>query len=419
MEGAADVIIPVALLALVGLAAGSFANYLIYSWAYFPRHISPWAPPHPEAPPRRGADRLPLLGWFGLRRETPLHGGGFWVRPLLVELGCGAALPALYWYYTATGGILPPDFRTAANMAAFSPWAHQLLLSHGLLMVLLVAASFIDFDERTIPDIITLPGTLLGLVLAVALSLPLLPCLVPWSPTRPIQPATFNIPWPYDTRWNGMRGLALGWFLWTGWIFALLDRHLVLRHGWRRAVGYLLHGIRRHGATKWLLLLWLVGAVLQLAVWAAGQQSWRHLLSALIGLAVGGGVVWAVRIVAGWAMGQEAMGFGDVTLMAMIGAFVGWQVAIAGFFLAPVAAIAIVLIQFAVTRQPAVPFGPYLCAGTVIAVLGWHTVWNETLVLYAELGKVAVAILIGALLLMGLLLRLWRLIKSRLFLSLR
>jgi prepilin signal peptidase PulO-like enzyme (type II secretory pathway) len=132
-------------------------------------------------------------------------------------------------------------------------------------------------------------------------------------------------------------------------------------------------------------------------------------------MAVGGGTVWAVRIVAGYAIGQEAMGFGDVTLMAMIGAFVGWQAAIAGFFLAPISAILIVLIQYVLTRQPVVPFGPYLCVGTTIAVVGWHTVWNETMARYVELGSIAFWILVVALVAMGAMLVVWRQIKRLIF----
>jgi hypothetical protein len=114
-------------------------------------------------------------------------------------------------------------------------------------------------------------------------------------------------------------------------------------------------------------------------------------------------------------MGQEAMGFGDVTLMAMIGAFLGWQAALAAFFLAPLAALLIVVIQYIATREPAVPFGPYLCFGAVLAVVGWDKVWNQSLSMYVELGVVLVAVLLGALFAMGAMLFVWGQIKKAIF----
>ena len=47
----------------------------------------------------------------------------------------------------------------------------------------------------------------------------------------------------------------------------------------------------------------------------------------MVGLLVGGAVIYAVRLL-GWILfRKEGMGLGDVTLVAMIGAFLGWQVA--------------------------------------------------------------------------------------------
>lgn len=108
----------------------------------------------------------------------------------------------------------------------------------------------------------------------------------------------------------------------------------------------------------------------------------------LLGWAVGGGLVWSVRIVAGLAFRREAMGFGDVTLLAMIGAFLGWQAAILTFFLAPFFGLAHALgktvrlvIRFAtglkirgVDRE--LPFGPYLSLAALSLMLAWPWLWK-------------------------------------------
>ena len=73
-----------------------------------------------------------------------------------------------------------------------------------------------------------------------------------------------------------------------------------------------------------------------LAAWRAPQAHWAALLTALVGMAAGGGMIWIVRVIGAATLGREAMGFGDVTLMSMIGAFVGWQGSLIVFFLAPI-----------------------------------------------------------------------------------
>ncbi len=78
-------------------------------------------------------------------------------------------------------------------------------------------------------------------------------------------------------------------------------------------------------------------------------------------MAVAGTLVWVVRIVASVALQQEAMGFGDVTLMGMIGAFLGWQPAVMAFFLAPFAGVVIALAQWLTTGRKEIAYGPFLC----------------------------------------------------------
>ncbi|HET9727493.1 MAG TPA: prepilin peptidase, partial [Gemmatimonadales bacterium] len=55
---------------------------------------------------------------------------------------------------------------------------------------------------------------------------------------------------------------------------------------------------------------------------AAGKQA---LGVALLGAAVGFGMLWLIAIAGEWMFKQEAMGGGDIKMMAMVGAFLGWQ----------------------------------------------------------------------------------------------
>src|SRR5262245_44397224 len=82
-------------------------NLAVYRLAWHPRSISPWSSPLPKAPPRQWSDRIPIVGWLGLRRESRVHGGPVWRRPMIVEI-CGAILfPWLYRWEVLQLGILP------------------------------------------------------------------------------------------------------------------------------------------------------------------------------------------------------------------------------------------------------------------------------------------------------------------------
>ena len=405
-------------LALLGIAGGAFANYLIYTWSYFPRPISPWAPPHTDAPPRESRDRIPVLGWFGLRREKELHGRGFWVRPVLIELAMGIALPALYWYEALSSDLIPAGL-PAGFAAQFEPWGTQIFFGHAILLVLMVAATFIDFDEQTIPDIITIPGTIIALILASCSLTWFLPGFVPAAAGGGvILPITFEhpwvtLPWAPVGKWAGQTGLMTGLAIWSGWCFALADRRVILRKGFAKAIEFFFAGLVRY--RTWILLvgIWVVGLIGITIVHAIGGTYWWGLFSALVGLAIGGGIVWGIRIVASVSLGVEAMGFGDVTLMAMIGAFLGWQASLISFFLAPFTAIVIVIIQYAVTRNRAVPFGPYLCAGTLLTILYWDAFYTNWLARnLMMMGPWVMWFGLGLLVIMGVMLFVWRIIKE-------
>ena len=420
------------LVAMLGLVGGALANWMIYRFAYFnPRQISPWGP-CPDAATRTFWDRLPIIGWCFLRRESKLHGAGFWIRPLLIELGTAISLVWLFQFETQSGELLPPNMRLAANLADFSPYANTLFFVHAVLFILMVAATFIDFDERIIPDLITIPGTLLGLLLASTLvtgsangsvTLPFMPTISYLQNNEiPVyQPTTFDAPWfTGNQSWFGERGLVWGLGIWTAWCFALCDRRwsgvILRRRGFQRAAQHFINGLFHHQFWKVLFGLWLIGSCIVVSVWCIGEQHWHGLFTGLVGLAAGGGAIWSIRIVATWALRIEAMGFGDVTLMAMIGAFVGWQAVLIAFFLSPFAAIAIVLIRYVITSDTQTPYGPYLCAGTMLTILFWNSIYQDwlrpNLLLF---GSTLLWLCIAMLGLMAFMLFVWRLIKTAIF----
>ncbi len=163
-----------AVLFVLGILVGGQLNRGIYRLAWNRRRIGPFSPPDPEAPPRRWFDRIPVLGWFGLRRESALHGKGFWIRPMLIELLTGAGFAALYWW-EMSGSIIP----TVAAPHVLTPppdtILHAHVFAHLILISLMIVATFIDIDEKTIPDAITVPGMLIALLLATAIPTSLLP----------------------------------------------------------------------------------------------------------------------------------------------------------------------------------------------------------------------------------------------------
>jgi leader peptidase (prepilin peptidase)/N-methyltransferase len=362
-------------LALVGLFAGSLINAAIYAWAWHPRPISPWQRPHPNAPPRRWTDRLPVIGWLGLRREAFLHGRAFWVRPLCLELVCGLGLPALYAW--EVGGHLTPPLPLVGLMPPGPQMLRHLVVAHSLLAGLMLIATFIDFDEKTIPDEVTIPGTLAGLLLAVIwpdVHLPVLQSVGEgqwaYQPLRLVSDGT----WPAWLR--AWPGLAIGLAIYGGWCAALVPAVATLRRGWWKAVQYYLASGWRWGGWRRAALWGLVGTAGIVGVWGLWPDRWPALLTALVGLGVGGGMVWAVRV-AGWlALRQEAMGFGDVTLMAMIGSFLGWQASLLVFFFSPFAALGIAVGQWVLTGRRDLPYGPYLCAAALGVILAWPWCWR-------------------------------------------
>lgn len=236
-----------------GTVVGSFLNVCI---ARIPAGKSVVYPP--SACPQCGArirpwDNVPLLSFLWLRGRCRDCGTPISWRYPLVEVLTGALFATNLWMF----GLTP----WAAVACAFT--------------AALVVISFIDLDHQIIPDVISLPGVVVGLVLAV-----------------------------------------------PGWGPSLVER--------------------------------------------------------ILGMLLGGGLLWAVAVLYEWARNREGMGGGDIKLLAMIGAFLGWRGVLVTLLVGSLLGASVGGLRIALRRAEAgvpIPFGPFLAVGAIVALY-----WGDQLI---------------------------------------
>ena len=106
---------------------------------------------------------------------------------------------------------------------------------------------------------------------------------------------------------------------------------------------------------------------------------WGGLWAGVVGALVGSGLLWGIGVIGTWLFKREAMGFGDVKLMAMVGAVIGvWKVFLVNLLLAPILGSVVGLVLKFRTGRSLIPFGPFLALGTIGAIfwgdgiIGWY-----------------------------------------------
>jgi leader peptidase (prepilin peptidase)/N-methyltransferase len=99
---------------------------------------------------------------------------------------------------------------------------------------------------------------------------------------------------------------------------------------------------------------------------------------AIMGVILGGGLFLLMAVLSVVILQREGMGGGDIKLIAMLGAFLGWHAVLVTIFLAAVlgagVGLALILLRRKGRREP-LPFGPFLALGALLAM-----VWGDTLV---------------------------------------
>jgi leader peptidase (prepilin peptidase) / N-methyltransferase len=179
-----------------------------------------------------------------------------------------------------------------------------------------------------------------------------------------------SIQYPIVETVNAVGYFAILWTFglnWTTVFYAMLFSALLVVTGTD-----LTHRIIPNVVTLPGIVLGLVGAATVLPV---------GLINALLGVAIGGGILWALAWASPYLFGKEGMGGGDIKLLAMIGAFLGWKPALLtimiGSLVGSMLGISLIALRF-MKRDDYIPFGPFLVLGALLSmffadpVLNWY-----------------------------------------------
>ncbi|MEM1028266.1 MAG: prepilin peptidase [Planctomycetota bacterium] len=374
------------LLTVWGACVGSFLNVVIYR---VPAGLSVISPPSrcPGCEKKLAAyDNVPVLGWLWLKGKCRNCKMKISVQYPIVEAATALLFFGLTYVYYFTDLRMP-----FADNGVAETW--PVLAVHLVLLSCMIAATMIDAKLYIIPLSLTWIAAgvaILALPGSVAMG---------WVPAQLLgvgQSYDMLIPVTDQT------GLAIGGTV--GLIVAIVllqmkilplsfaeeiplpegadpdDPNLILVHP---------HPRREIGKELLFLIFPLVGGgvgfLLDQVVFAGDATAegvlvrdplWQAVGGVLLGYLAGGGIVWATRVLGTLGFGKEAMGLGDVHLMAAVGAVIGWRDTTLAFFIAPFFGIIAAVVTAGVAalvkgKVRVIPYGPYLCGATLV-VMVWR-----------------------------------------------
>lgn len=342
----------------LGTAVGSFLNVCIYR---LPRDLSVNEPRRSFCPSCKKSipwhQNIPLFSWLALRGKCANCGSRIAFRYFAVELLTALLFLAVWVVF---------------------PW--QIALAYWVLVSLLIAATFIDFEHFIIPDEITIGGTVAGVLASLAL-----PALM--DETSRLRAGAWSL---------GAAALGYGllWIVLEGGKLAFGKRRIRLDtptpFSWTRqgddaefVVGEEREQWSEHFARETDRMLLncdeaevdgrdFGNTILQFHYnrLAIGEETFQ--LDHVDRIA---GVVRELQIP------REAMGRGDLKFLAAIGAFLGWQAVLCAIFAGSLLGSLVGLTSMVLGKRAwsaKIPFGPYLALGALIwmffgvHLLGWY-----------------------------------------------
>ncbi|MBN1687793.1 MAG: prepilin peptidase [Candidatus Omnitrophica bacterium] len=133
--------------------------------------------------------------------------------------------------------------------------------------------------------------------------------------------------------------------------------------------GYIPDKFSITGMVLGLVLSSLFPELHQKEIWYGG------LLNSSLGLLLGGGLLFLTAVVGNLVFHKESMGGGDVKLLAMIGAFLGFKKTLFVFFFAPILAVPFGLYVKFIKKGETIPFGPFIAVAG-----GWLFLYGDQMI---------------------------------------
>lgn len=303
---------------LLGLLAGAVANYCARRLPYERSLVWPGPACVKCGHPVPWAHRVPVLGYALSAGKCRGCGDVLSLREPAVELLTGALFVAMFALVSGQLPVFgsPPRWKhSPATAANLVFFAH-----YAVLTCFLLTASLCDLAEMEIPFSLTLLGTAVGLASSA---------LSPWPYPHPPTDSSF---WP------------------TG---------------------------QYHAYPTSSLYPWPLWEPNSLPRWLPPGSPLLGLFTGLAGAAAGTALLRGIGFLFKMGRGIDGIGVGDADLMMMAGAFVGWQVVVVAFVVAVAPGLVFGLAVRVLRRENALPFGPSLAIGVLMAVVLWPKIGPE------------------------------------------
>lgn len=347
---------------ITGSCIGSFLNVVIYRLPEGMRVDKPTRSFCPHCKTQIPVWlNIPLVSWLMLRGKCRWCGAPIKFRYFLVEALTGFCFFAIWQLY----------FGKIDLLGIVALW---------ILASMLISATFIDLDHMIIPDSITLGGLGVGLIFSIAV--PSLHGKSDWL----------------DGLIASAIGAAFGFSLL--WCIVMLGKLAFgqIKHEFDEPVDF---EISQPGGEEEAIIIQL-GPDTQYEWQDVFYRSWDRMDMEVSEVSFDGKpqmVKESFRIrgdgfevdgektdletlkkVTGKTtravVPREAMGFGDVKFIAMIGAFQGWQGVLLTLMAGCCIGAVVGVIQKLVSKDNKIPFGPYLALGSFIFLFTGLSIWN-------------------------------------------